>query len=180
MTPLPSISPKIDEILERLLKSTVQNYGEILASVNIKAVDLDAFCSWKKEVYTRNCIYRNDDFELLLICWQDQHASPIHDHGGQACWVYVAEGTLVENRYEAHEEDKDSFTLLETIRYEQGSVSFMDDAKGYHDLANASSHRALSLHLYCKPIDDCRVYNKDKAVFEWFQTKYDTQLDGTA
>src|SRR5687768_7197153 len=42
--------------------------------------------------YTRNLVYRNDCFELLLLCWDAGSRSPIHGHSGQRCWFMPVAG----------------------------------------------------------------------------------------
>lgn len=50
--------------------------------------------------YTRNLIATDDErFTLLLLCWNPNKASPIHDHPCDGCWMRVVCGKVQECRY---------------------------------------------------------------------------------
>ena len=46
--------------------------------------------------YTRNLVYRDERFELLILCWGAGQVSPIHNHEGQDCWMAVLDGETRE------------------------------------------------------------------------------------
>ncbi len=62
---------------------------------------------WKKYAlfepmknYTRNLIATdNATFTLLLLCWNPDKESPIHDHPCDGCWLRVCAGNVRETRY---------------------------------------------------------------------------------
>ena len=45
---------------------------------------------------------------------------------------------------------------------------------GYHTLENNSRSRAMTLHIYANPINQCNVYNEEKSEFEIKEMAYDT------
>jgi hypothetical protein len=50
--------------------------------------------------YTRNLIATDDErYTLLLLCWNPNKASPIHDHPCDGCWMRVVCGKVQECRY---------------------------------------------------------------------------------
>ena len=60
--------------------------------------------------YTRNLIATdNKTYTLLLLCWNPNHSSPIHDHPCDGCWMKVVQGNIREQRYT---EDTDSDLLM--------------------------------------------------------------------
>ena len=101
---------------------------------------------WDKESYTRNCIVRTEQYELILLCWEPGQETPIHCHGGEECWVKILKGTIKEKRYR---DDEDSEELIKqgTVVQEAPGLSYMNDEMGFHSLHNQSEGRALSLHL---------------------------------
>ena len=110
----------------------------------------------KQELYTRNCIIRKSNFELLLLCWSAGQETPIHCHGGEECWVYLLEGHLEEIQYDFVDNQ------LKTLRSSNmlpGGKSFMSDDNGYHKLINKNGSRSMSLHLYMNPIHTCTFYD---------------------
>ena len=113
--------------------------------------------------YTRTRVYRDANFELLLLNWAPGAASAIHDHGGQHCWMMVLEGALQVDDYVrldgaqspgiADVEPRDSRTL---------SLGEMDSRSGPFDLhrvSAASQSKAVSLHLYAGPLQEFLVYD---------------------
>ena len=44
--------------------------------------------------YTRNKIFRDDLFEVLLLCWGVGDRTPVHNHDNQLGWMSVQQGML--------------------------------------------------------------------------------------
>src|ERR1700730_6446847 len=70
----------------------------------------------KAGAYTRTCAYRDREFEVLLLNWAAGAASPIHDHGGQRCWMLVLSGKLqVDDYVRLDEGDVRGYAHIEPI-----------------------------------------------------------------
>jgi len=52
---------------------------DVMDHVKIPREEFERYYSWSDEEYTRNVLARNEDFEVLLICWEKGQSSPIHD-----------------------------------------------------------------------------------------------------
>lgn len=146
-------------------------YNKIFRSVSIPQEAFENFCSWSEECYTRNCIFENENFELILICWEKDQKTPIHDHDGEECWVKVIDGTLKEALYK---DTPSGPTQLKSTISEKGTISYMIDFMGYHKLENISDRRAMSLHLYAKPIKKCNVFDDQKQAFSTKTLSFNT------
>ena len=146
-------------------------YNKIIRSVLIPQEAFEVFCSWSEECYTRNCIFENENFELILICWEKDQKTPIHDHDGEECWVKVIDGTLKETLYK---ETSGGPTQFKSSISEKGAISYMMDFMGYHKLENISDRRAMSLHLYAKPIKKCNVFDDQKQAFSTKTLSFNT------
>ncbi|MGB1103545.1 MAG: cysteine dioxygenase [Crocinitomicaceae bacterium] len=159
----------IEQLIETLNDTDPSEQGSVLKRIDIPTADFDDFASWKKSGYTRNCIERTKDYELILLCWDQHSGSPVHGHGGQDCWVYQVKGTVCEKRFIKTEEG-----LVETnfMELKEGRMTYMHDRMGFHSIQNTSDSRAMTLHLYASPIDECRVFNVDKQKFEQVQLNY--------
>src|SRR5262249_40559526 len=116
-----------------------------------------------------------------LLCWDKAQATPVHNHGGQSCWVYLLEGQLSFTNYKWLGCDRKKREMhLETISRvpmaARGSMNVIDERDAIHRLGNDASfdNRALSLHIYSKPLASCVVYNEvDGTCFDK-SLKYDS------
>lgn len=159
------------ELTAALSENKQTDYHQIIRSVVIPEDAFEEFCSWSEDCYTRNCIFENEKFELILLCWEKDQKTPIHDHGGEECWVKVINGTLKETLYKG---ESSGLTQLNTTISVKGTISYMIDFMGYHKLENISGHRAISLHLYAKPIKKCNVFDDHKKTFSSKTLSFDT------
>ncbi|MDN6279950.1 MAG: cysteine dioxygenase family protein [Psychroflexus sp.] len=159
----------LDQLLDELPKCEGNAYVEIARHMDIPPDDLRAYAHFSDDSYTRNCILRTKDFELLLLCWNPDQKTPIHCHNGEECWVYLAEGKLREKRFK---EDENTIEKVADTEMSQSRLSYMNDHLGFHSLHNIADGRSMSLHLYVSPIDSCRVYDEDKQEFVRTDLKY--------
>ena len=77
----------------------LEGYSGILKCVDIPGHDLQKYCQWNEKRYTRTCIARTDDFELMLICYEPGQRTSIHDYDTEEAWVHPVEGTIAEERF---------------------------------------------------------------------------------
>lgn len=123
------------------------------------AVDWRELVLFDPQRYTRNLLHRSAHYELLLLCWEKGQASPIHDHAGQDCWMAVLEGELEEQHYEAPQAGVLApLRRGRSARLNPGQVAFIQDGIALHLIRPIGAGRGVSLHLYAKPIDTCRIY----------------------
>lgn len=162
----------LEDLIECLNHSEPSNQGTILKKMNIPISDFEAYASWDKKGYTRNCIHRTNEYELILLCWKKGDTTPIHGHDGQKCWVSQIKGKITEIRYKKNESDD----LVETNKQQlsPGGLTFMNEAMGYHRLINDTDGRAMTLHVYVSPITSCEIFSTEKDDFILKELQYDT------
>jgi len=103
--------------------------------------------------YTRNLISTdNKTYTLLLLCWNPNKESPIHDHPCDGCWLQVLKGGIREVRY-----DK-KLNCVDDLDYKDGELSYITDNIGYHKVCNTGKDKAVTLHLYAPPFDTCQCW----------------------
>lgn len=149
---------------------TRKDYVSLANKLDLDEKELSKFAFWDDQQYTRNCIKRTDDYELLLLCWEKNQETPIHCHNGEECWVYMASGKIHEIRYQKDEDDQPYST--NELKMVDSGVSYMNDDMGYHSLANIHNGRSMTLHLYVEPIDECSVYCEDSEKFIFKDLQY--------
>ena len=153
----------IDELITALSEGEKTTYNHIIHSIKFPANTLDKYSSWSSECYTRNCIIKNERFELILLCWEKGQVTQIHDHGGEECWVKVVEGEFRENIYKEDEAGK--LKIVKSAISKANEVTYMKDFMGFHSLENTANKRSMSLHLYAKPIRNCNVFDEKTKTF---------------
>jgi len=169
---LPHSIESLKELVDSLTEGERVTFSRIMNSIDIPKKAFDEIDSWSHDCYTRNCIAQGDEFELILLCWENGQASPIHDHGGEECWVKIIEGEFEETLYK--KDQAGELNMVKRTRATSGDVTYMVDFMGYHRLENLSDKRSLSLHLYAKPIRSCHVYNEELETFVLKDLSYDT------
>ncbi|KAL3425157.1 cysteine dioxygenase [Phlyctema vagabunda] len=114
--------------------------------------------------YTRNCVENiNGKANILILVWNPQKGSPVHDHANAHCIMKILQGKLKEEIFpvpvpstSCSSSTKDlSPTPLraqkETI-YSTNGVTYISDNIGLHRISNPDeTELAVSLHLYTPP-----------------------------
>jgi len=162
----------LDELIETLNDCEPEDYIKLAKHMNLPTSDFEAYAHWKEDGYARNCIERTDNYELILICWNPRDETPKHGHADQRCWVYQVEGVTEEIRYRA--DAAGSLVECNKMELTKGRLTYMDDAMGYHTLANHSEEKSMTLHLYISPIDSCEVYDAKADSFCVKELTYDS------
>ena len=161
--PIPTTTQSLDDLITALSEGERTTYNDIIHAAKFQSNDFDNYISWSDDCYTRNCIIDNENFELILICWCEGHKTPIHDHGGEECWVKVLDGEFKENIYK-----QDAQGTLKKVKIsisKTNDITYMKDFMGFHRLENIANKRSLSLHLYAKPIRKCRAFDEKTQTF---------------
>jgi cysteine dioxygenase len=148
---------------------------EFMASTRISPDSLAIYEFWKPNFYARNLIYKDEHFELLLLCWDQGQESPVHGHEGEKCWARVERGTLRFTNYEEYGPRQGENVLLRQIGVSDGAAGALDGPAEVHKVSNPAEfgERAISLHLYSKPFDACEMYDLGKGTVKRCALKYD-------
>lgn len=160
----------IPQLVDYLNASDIDGFKKVAGKLNIPVDAWDDFAFFSETKYTRNCVSRTDNYELILLCWEPGQITPVHCHNDQECWVHVLQGSFEEQRYVPG--DGEQLKADQELHLMSERTSYMNDGMGYHSLANTSSGRAMTLHLYAGPITRCRIYNQELTQFEWMEMEY--------
>ncbi len=156
------------------LKALEPARGQALVSAYLaghrpRRADLAPHVRFDPQRYARQRLYRDQDFEVLLLCWEPGQYTRIHEHGGQHGWVTVVEGRLrlqeflpearpaagvpVRLRAGAVDEAGPGETRVETV-----TPDSVHRVGSPHD-------RAVSLHVYARPLDWFLAYDESRQTF---------------
>jgi len=124
--------------------------------------DYKEYMHFNPHNYSRNLVNKNELLELMVICWESDQKTPIHNHAGQDCWASVLEGTIEEIQYHFKNTKKSVGTgpleVSHQYLFYPGEVSYISDDIALHLVQPCNSQRAVTLHLYSKPICECSIY----------------------
>jgi len=137
--------------------------GRVLNTVlsnRVPASELEPFTVWRPDRYTRSLIYRDDLFQVLVLCWNVGQASPVHDHAGQKCWMSLPQGRLEVANYSFKHGREAEYIDTEVVG-DGGEAIHVDQCACVHQIANRCSwcEPAISLHVYSRPFDSCYIYD---------------------
>jgi cysteine dioxygenase len=139
---------------------------------------LEPYAFFHAQHYTRNLIHLSEEFEVIALCWGPGHASTIHNHREQNCWVVMAEGQLENLGYRVAERDP----VRKTCKLEPATTGLITRAQPagipgdepVHQIVNCPSGEtpALSVHVYNKPFDTCEIYCPESGTFKEVKLSY--------
>jgi len=172
---------------------TKQAMYDYLVTWEIRPQDLEQYKLWLPDRHTRNKIFRNDMMELMLICWPAGSVTPLHTHNGQLGWMTLIEGKLVVENFrkiDCNRPENQQVVGMDCLagatRIEMkhlgtelcvpgGPLNTVDKTQTIHRIKNLPewNERALSLHVYSRPIDSCVVFDLEGQRCFRRELKYD-------
>ncbi|MGH9842488.1 MAG: cysteine dioxygenase [Blastocatellia bacterium] len=129
---------------------------------------LRPYLFFSQRQYTRNLIFKTHLFELIALCWESGQASTIHNHAGQNCWMALPTGRLRIQNFRVIEQDAETaycrIEPAEAFDIDRLKPAEVDPTEPVHQVLNLAEfgRRAVSLHIYSRPIDRCLVYSSTK------------------
>ncbi|HEX7150877.1 MAG TPA: cysteine dioxygenase family protein [Thermoanaerobaculia bacterium] len=183
----------IRELSEGLI--TKQKIYDYLVSYCIADDDLERYKSWVPGRHTRNKIFRNDMIEVMLICWPIGAVTPLHTHNGQLGWMTMLEGKLLVENYRKTGCNKpeneqvvgmdclagatriDMQHLGNELAIPGGPLNTVDKTQTIHRILNPAewNERAVSMHIYSRPIDSCVVFDMENQRCYRRELKYENE-----
>lgn len=168
---------KIDRVIEELRhipesEFTCDNVYQYLGNNPIDIDSISSYFFWSDKFYTRNLIYKDERFELMAVCWNKGQISRVHNHADQRCWMTVVEGKLRGQNFAVTEidEEKGFCKLKETDTFDLADclAAKVELEEPIHQILNLPDfdERAVSVHIYSKPIESCLAYCRDTDTFK--------------
>ncbi len=129
----------------------------MLRGLELSRDDVEHAIAFDDHHYKRNMLHYGGSYAALILCWKDGQASPIHDHQGSACGVYVVDGTGFETKYFRGKDGQ----LVEgpTTTFCKGEVCGSFDSDIHVLYNNQGGGRDLvTLHIYTPPLKTVHTY----------------------
>lgn len=163
----------LQDVIKALKEGEYEEVLEQTEDLTFNISEFDNYAFWREKRYTRNCIARDEFFELVLLCWEPGQTTATHCHNEQECWVKVISGSFAEELYELNTETG-KLEFIETSTLASDEVTRVEHATVFHNLSNISAGRSMSLHLYMRPIDTCKIYDEETKSLRQVDLSYDT------
>lgn len=189
-TNLPAENLTVDQLVSTLRTLPAETFNpetikNLLGPVSIEPTSLSPYLHWLSKNYTRNLVFRNEIFELLVLCWEPGSISPIHNHAGQDCWLHIHGGhlsledfTLVDPSQKHQVGSNIKVQRTERIRQaSQGTLDHRGSHNEIHRVVNCRRfrERAVSIHLYATPFDQCIIYETQNKIARYLDLVYHTR-----
>jgi cysteine dioxygenase len=148
--------------------------GRFLAASRIDPNSLEAFVRFAPGRYTRHLVHKDRDVELLVLCWARGAVAPIHGHEGEYCWARVERGRLAFRNY--RETSRTPLGLEALGGLVHGGPGHVDGPADIHSVENPASlgEDAVSVHVYCRPYDECDIYDAEGGTVRRVRLSYDS------
>ncbi len=140
-------------------------------SVDVR--DLAPYTFFRDAAYTRNLIFKNEYFELLLICWHKGVMTPVHDHNHSFGLMYGVQGRLLEEVFPIVTPGIEMKRSM-SREISEGCYTVITDKIGAHRLKNITDGQSISLHLYVGPVRHCHTYSLRDAKRIFRSLRYST------
>ena len=149
----------------------VDRVTKFLENKTLNQSEISDYALFKNEKYSRNLVYKDKDFEVLIVCWGPGQCAPIHGHEGEKCWMRIESGSLQITNYRLLSLHPLSLEMINQDDLDSGSL---DGPADIHSVKNISNQKAVSLHIYTKPFAQCDIYLPEKGVIERKSLVYDS------
>jgi len=114
-------------------------------------IDWSNHVEFSDDKYKKIIEFRNDLIDIIIICWNTNQSSGIHDHPSNGCLLRIMDGRLTENVYVNNDCLNEKFKLSKTKKLNENQISFIQGKNGLHNISNIGDIKTVSLHVYSPP-----------------------------
>ncbi|XP_060551092.1 cysteine dioxygenase type 1-like [Ruditapes philippinarum] len=122
------------------------------------------YAKWDVHRYTRNLVNDgNGKFNLMILCWNEAQGSSIHSHANAHCFMKILDGQVQEQQFDwpSESDPEKEMTVQRVAMHKKNEVAYICDEIGLHRVENPShSDKAVTLHLYSPPFDECDTFDE--------------------
>ena len=135
---------KVINLLKNYKQSNLINLLEPMNNLRFNNEEFNNNLTFKKNEYNKSILYRDDKYEIILICWDANCETKIHNHPKNGCIMKILQGNLLEECF-----DK-TYNNIRINNYKKNDVSYIHDDLYLHKIIN-SNQKSISLHIYSPP-----------------------------
>jgi len=150
--------------------------SKIVSDIEIPFEDIEPYCTWSDERYTRTQLHKTEVYELVLICCEPGQSSFIHNYDAQEGWAKIVKGELTLEQYYISAINGHIHPVSKEV-LQKGATAYQNDYIGFHKMYNSGKERSVSLHVYSGPVEKWHIWDEDKGkaieIDPWFDQKFD-------
>jgi cysteine dioxygenase len=129
----------------------------VISNLKPEPSEIKRYIQFNDDRYSRNLVYKTEDFECLVLCWKPGQRSPIHDHANSICAVYTMNGLLSADNYRKTSNGYIRADYSEDFK--PGDVLTIQTTE-IHQVSNLQdSSELISLHFYVGPLENSYLYS---------------------
>jgi hypothetical protein len=141
----------------RLTPAQMREFMKLFKNEPICWKALGPHVAFSPRGYVRKRLYRNSQWEMLLLCWLPGQKTVIHDHGGSWGATRVLSGCLTESLFRWRERAA-SLSRKASRTLKTAQITVETDAT-IHQVENGGGTPAISLHIYSPPLVQFHSYH---------------------
>ena len=160
---------------------TSDRVRDFMDAHHLSAEALKPYSYFRSDYYTRNLVYRDALFEVMVICWKAGQKTAVHTHNGQLGWMQMAQGEVAVHNYKyltcdcperqnvvgldclGGAKHLELDRLKTDVCTDDSGIYLVDKIQSIHQIENTDKSNAgvISLHVYSLPFDSCISFNLD-------------------
>ena len=137
---------------------------DILNRLVVTAEEVQPHALFSEKRYARNLVYKDREFEIMIMCWKAGQRSSIHDHAGSLGGIRILQGELTECLF-----GRASNGMIKSLNSADYAIedTRVEETSLIHQISNlqAEQGKTVSVHIYIPPLVRMNVYSlEDPAV----------------
>jgi len=154
------------------INTTESCYLNVMKNIQIPHTEWEEYYRFREDRPGIVSLFASEQCQLVLSCWEKGQQGPIHDIDAQEVWIHPIFGQFTEERYRVSTVKKE-LEQVSSIVLNSQSYSYMQKSKTIYRYINTYENRSVCLHLYSRPINEWREYDKNSGLVELVEHSYD-------
>jgi cysteine dioxygenase len=137
---------------------------DILNRLVVTGEEIQPHALFSEKRYARNLVYKDREFEIMIMCWKAGQRSSIHDHAGSLGGIRILQGELTESLF-----GRAANGMIKSLSSADYAIedTRVEETSLIHQISNlqAEEGKTVSVHIYVPPLVRMNVYSlEDPAV----------------
>jgi cysteine dioxygenase len=159
-----SLAKLIDVLKSDWSVITPARMQDILNRLAVTPEEAQPHALFSDRRYARNLVYKEREFEIMIMCWNAGQRSSIHDHAGSLGGIKILQGELTESVFA-----RAANGMIKSLSSADYPIegTRVEETALIHQISNlqAQNAKTVSIHIYVPPLIRMNVYSlEDPAV----------------